>query len=52
MNLLIIGTIISILSVVLMRNGNEIISIIGMLILIIGIYAINKGRKRLGGKGK
>lgn len=52
MNLLIIGAIISLISVVLMRNENEILNTIGMLILIIGIYIINIGRKQLGGNGK
>lgn len=52
MNLLFVGIAISGLSIALMRNENNIISMIGMLLLIIGLYAINKGRKQMGFKDK
>jgi len=52
MKLLIVGTATSIVSIGLMTNENRIISMIGMLFLIIGIYTINKGRKKLGTKDK
>jgi len=52
MNLLLIGTALSLLGIAFMRSEESVIIMLGMLSLIIGVYLINKGRKQLGTKDK
>ena len=55
MTYLIVGVIITLISVGLMMSKNTLIDIIGMLLLIVGLYFGLKGRRELdkfkGGKG-
>jgi hypothetical protein len=52
MNLLVVGTVVAVVSIGLMSSNNKYISIVGMFLLIVAIYVINKGRNRLGSGNK
>lgn len=52
MNLLVVGAAISVISISLMRTEDRLLNMLGMLLLIIGLYIINKGRKQLEAKDK
>lgn len=47
MNFIIVGTIVSLISVFLMSAENILVTYLGMLSLVIGLYSIKKGRGKM-----